>query len=238
MASHNLFNIVRDVYATDVDGPVDAHEAAHAAHVISIVGKLVAPEAVHVGAEDVVHARQAVQVVAVDALGADAPGEAHAEEAAGEAVSLCVSRVGGDVAAALGLGLRVAVVVAPDHLLYQMLKVVPVWGGGSEVMSEGSICTRAGFFFLRMIFLTTFLPVGAAGTTAPAPSAAWATCVSSSAMAGGVSEKSSWEVAASLERAEIGIKTLRLAMGKVLVPDAAASHRPTTRRGSMRLANK
>lgn len=26
----------------------------------------------------------------------------------------------------------------PDHLLYQMLKMVPVWGGGSDLMVEGS----------------------------------------------------------------------------------------------------
>lgn len=44
----------------------------------------------------------------------------------------------------------------PDHLLYQMLKVVPVCGGGSDLISAGSICGRAGRFFLRMIFLTFF----------------------------------------------------------------------------------
>lgn len=44
----------------------------------------------------------------------------------------------------------------PDHLLYQMLKIVPVCGGGSDLMSAGSICGRAGRFFLRMIFLTFF----------------------------------------------------------------------------------
>lgn len=49
----------------------------------------------------------------------------------------------------------------PDHLLYQMLKMVPVWGGGSDLISAGSICGRAGRFLRRMIFLT-FLPAAAA----------------------------------------------------------------------------
>lgn len=49
----------------------------------------------------------------------------------------------------------------PDHLLYQMLKIVPVCGGGSDLISAGSICGRAGRFFLRMIFLT-FRCVGSA----------------------------------------------------------------------------
>lgn len=49
----------------------------------------------------------------------------------------------------------------PDHLLYQMLKMVPVCGGGSDLMSAGSICGRAGRFFLLMIFFT-FLTAGSA----------------------------------------------------------------------------
>lgn len=40
----------------------------------------------------------------------------------------------------------------PDHLLYQILKMVPVWGGGSDFMVDGSTCGRAGRFFLRIIF--------------------------------------------------------------------------------------
>jgi hypothetical protein len=51
----------------------------------------------------------------------------------------------------------------PDHLLYQMLKMVPVWGGGSEVMVLGSTWGRAGRRFLRMIFLT--LRSGGAATS-------------------------------------------------------------------------
>lgn len=49
----------------------------------------------------------------------------------------------------------------PDHLLYQMLKMVPVWGGGSDLMSAGSICGRAGRFFFLIIFFT-FLTAGSA----------------------------------------------------------------------------
>lgn len=46
----------------------------------------------------------------------------------------------------------------PAHLLYQMLKMVPVCGGGSDLISAGSICGRAGRFFLRMIFFTFLAP--------------------------------------------------------------------------------
>lgn len=62
----------------------------------------------------------------------------------------------------------------PDHLLYQMLNVVPVWGGGSDLMSAGSICGRAGRFFFLMIFLTFF--------TAGSVSASSSWCSSSSAI--------------------------------------------------------
>lgn len=46
----------------------------------------------------------------------------------------------------------------PDHLLYQMLKIVPVCGGGSVLNVAGSTCGRAGRLFFFMIFLTFFLP--------------------------------------------------------------------------------
>lgn len=42
-----------------------------------------------------------------------------------------------------------------------MLKVVPVWGGGSDFTRAGSICGLAGLLFLLMIFFT-FFSVGAA----------------------------------------------------------------------------
>jgi hypothetical protein len=38
----------------------------------------------------------------------------------------------------------------PDHLLYQMLKIVPVCGGGSDLIVLGSTCGRAGRRFRRM----------------------------------------------------------------------------------------
>lgn len=41
----------------------------------------------------------------------------------------------------------------PDHLLYQMLKIVPVCGGGSDLIVDGSTCGRAGRRFLRTIVL-------------------------------------------------------------------------------------
>lgn len=58
-------------------------------------------------------------------------------------------------------GVRVSSGHIPDHLLYQILNTVPVWTGVSDLTNAGSICTRAGRFFLRMIFLT-FLSVGGA----------------------------------------------------------------------------
>lgn len=37
--------------------------------------------------------------------------------------------------------------------MYQILKIVPVCGGGSDFIVEGSTCGRAGRRFLRMIVL-------------------------------------------------------------------------------------
>lgn len=51
----------------------------------------------------------------------------------------------------------------PDHLLYQMLKIVPVWGGGSDLMVEGSTWGRAGRRLRRMIFFTFFSVSGTVG---------------------------------------------------------------------------
>ena len=44
----------------------------------------------------------------------------------------------------------------PDHLLYQMLKMMPVCGGGSDFIVEGSTWGRAGRFLRRIIFLVFF----------------------------------------------------------------------------------
>ena len=51
----------------------------------------------------------------------------------------------------------------PDHLLYQILKIVPVWGGSSGLIVEGSAWTRAGRRLRRMSFLV-FLVSGISGT--------------------------------------------------------------------------
>ena len=45
----------------------------------------------------------------------------------------------------------------PDHLLYQMLKIVPVAAGASGLKVAGSTCGLAGRRLRRMIFLI-FLP--------------------------------------------------------------------------------
>lgn len=96
------FNVVGDVNAADVYGPVLAHETSHAAHVVSVVAKLVAAETVDVGVEKVVDAGQTVQVLAVLALGADAAGEEEAEVGAGDPVGLRVAAVLCDITTALG----------------------------------------------------------------------------------------------------------------------------------------
>lgn len=77
----------------------------------------------------------------------------------------------------------------PDHLLYQMLKIVPVCGGGSVLNVLGSCCGRAGLRLRLMIlvFLTfwtvpsLFVVASAVSVTvgcSPAASAASATAVS------------------------------------------------------------
>lgn len=98
MASDDLLNVVGNVYATNVEGAVLAHEAAHASHVVSVVAVLVAAEAVDVRIEDVVDGGQAVQVLALLALGAQALGEEEAEVAPGDPVGARVATVLGYVA--------------------------------------------------------------------------------------------------------------------------------------------
>ena len=44
----------------------------------------------------------------------------------------------------------------PDHLLNQMLKMVPVCGGGSCFRDAESTCGRAGRLFFRIIFFVFF----------------------------------------------------------------------------------
>ena len=43
MPCHNLFNIICNVYPSDVDSPVLSHETSNATHIISIVGEFITP---------------------------------------------------------------------------------------------------------------------------------------------------------------------------------------------------
>lgn len=81
----------------------------------------------------------------------------------------------------------------PDHLLYQMLKMVPVWGGGSDLIRAGSIWGRAGRFLRRMIFLT-FLPAAAAAAGCGSATSVGVVVVSAS---------SSWGAAASCASVDV-----------------------------------
>lgn len=103
VARHDLLDVVRDVYPSDVDGPVLPHEAADAAHVVAVVRVLVAPEAVDVRVEQVVDARESVEVLTVLALGADAACEEEAEVGTGDFVRACEATVLGDIAATLSV---------------------------------------------------------------------------------------------------------------------------------------
>ena len=58
------------LYPADVERAVLPLEAAHAAHVVAVVGELVAAEAVDVWVEDVMDRREAVEVFAVLTFGA------------------------------------------------------------------------------------------------------------------------------------------------------------------------
>ena len=53
----------------------------------------------------------------------------------------------------------------PDHLLYQMLKIVPVCGGGSLLNVLESTCGLAGRRLRLIIFLTFFSAGGATVVT-------------------------------------------------------------------------
>lgn len=113
----DLLDVVGDVDAADVDGAVLAQEGADAAHVVAVVGVLLAPEDVDVRVVHVVDPREAVQVLALAPLRAEAAREEEAEEGAVYAVGFRVPGVFGDVAAAgcecLGEVLVFAVAAGP-----------------------------------------------------------------------------------------------------------------------------
>lgn len=100
------------MYTPNIQRAVLPPETSDAAHVIAVVAVLVAAEAVNVGREDVGRLRQAVQVLAVDALGADAAREEEAEVGAGRAVGFGVPTVFGNVASALRGGFAEVLVFA------------------------------------------------------------------------------------------------------------------------------
>ena len=53
VARDDLFDVVGDVDAADVEGAVLPHEGAHAAHVVAVVGVLVSTETVDIWVEGV-----------------------------------------------------------------------------------------------------------------------------------------------------------------------------------------
>ena len=111
MPSYDFLDVVRDMNAPDIDRPVLAHEAASAAHVVAVVGVFIPAKDVDIWIEEVVQARQTVQVLALMALGADASREEEAEVAPRDAIRLGVSGVLSHVAAALGGRLRQVLVL-------------------------------------------------------------------------------------------------------------------------------
>lgn len=57
MPRHYLFNIIRDMYPTNIYRSILPHKAADASHIISIVRMLVSPKHVDVRIEHVMYAR-------------------------------------------------------------------------------------------------------------------------------------------------------------------------------------
>ena len=73
----------------------------------------------------------------------------------------------------------------PDHLLYQMLKTVPVCGGGSDLRAAGSTCGRAGRRLRRIIFFVFFSPTAVSDGPVRAVSSFWVCCWSVSGVSSG-----------------------------------------------------
>lgn len=74
-------------------------EASNTTHIVSIIGKLVAPETIDVWIKDISHGREAVEVFAIYTLRTKSAREEEAEVGAGRLVGARVARVFGDVAA-------------------------------------------------------------------------------------------------------------------------------------------
>lgn len=75
VSGDDFFNVICDVYPAHVKRSVLSHETAHAAHVIAIIAEFVATETVDVGVEEVMDARESMEVFALVAFGADASRE-------------------------------------------------------------------------------------------------------------------------------------------------------------------
>ena len=98
MARHHLLDIIGHMDPANIQRAVLARERAHTAHVVPVIAELVPTETVHVGVEEVMQRRQAVEVFALVAFGADAAREEQAEVRSGHLVCACVPAVLGDVA--------------------------------------------------------------------------------------------------------------------------------------------
>jgi hypothetical protein len=69
MPRNHLLNIIRDMYPPDIQRAVLPLKTAHAAHIVPVIRKLVPPKTIHVARKYIRDGGQAVQVLAVHALG-------------------------------------------------------------------------------------------------------------------------------------------------------------------------
>lgn len=108
---HYLLDVVCDVDTTNIKRPVDPHEAADTTHIIPVIAKLVAPEAVDVAWENVPQSAlflnscigESVKIFAVLSFRAKSSSEEKTEVGSRYSVGLGISRIGGDIASSLGL---------------------------------------------------------------------------------------------------------------------------------------
>lgn len=96
----DLFDVVGDVYPAHVDCPVLAHEAPHAAHIVSVIIMLVPSKHIHVRVEHIVYSWESMKVLTLLTFGTDTTGEEQAKVRTRYFVSFCVSAVFHDIASA------------------------------------------------------------------------------------------------------------------------------------------
>jgi hypothetical protein len=112
MALDDVLDLAGRLDLADVQSPVHTVEGPDAAHVVAVVGVLgPAKDVARVVRQLVGRPRQAVEVLAVAALGAAAAGEEEADEGVVAAVGAGVARVLGEVDPGLGFLLCVVGVV-------------------------------------------------------------------------------------------------------------------------------